>query len=100
MYALADFYQVEELKELAKNKFIGAVELGWKSDQLGAALHTIFTTTPSTDRGLRDVAVSILRNHIEVVDLPSVSSVLREIPDLAFEALRAHRDTMRKGVFG
>jgi len=94
MYGIADFYQIQDLKDLAKQNFQNNISVGWASPSLAEALHIVFHSTPSTDRGLRDIVISTLGEHIEVVDIEAVSNIIRTIPDLAFEVLKAHRAKM------
>lgn len=64
MYALADRMMIHGLKELAQTKvkhgFIGYLD----PDSYASVITDIYTTTPSNDRGLRDLAVDFTLNYI------------------------------------
>jgi len=64
VYAIADKYDIHELKELAKDKFEGLVKEQWKEDAFPEALRAVYETTPVTDRGLRDIAAQVAYDNI------------------------------------
>lgn len=67
MYAMADKYDVDGLKELAKHKLFQ--QLGCcDPDELPIpglilAIKLIYTSTPNSDRGLRDLLTPVLIDH-------------------------------------
>ena len=63
MYALADKYEIWALKELAKQKSIKALETDWKEGSFLSALQLVWTTTPYSDRGLRDCYLPVITAH-------------------------------------
>ena len=63
IYALADKYEITVLKEVAKEKTIVAIETKWKKECFLVAIHNVWTTTPSSDRGLRRCYISIIAKH-------------------------------------
>lgn len=69
MYSMADKYDVKALKEIVKHKFSqDMVELEvHQVDDLVHAINIIYTTTLSSDRGLRDVLAPALRRHKDLL---------------------------------
>ena len=63
VYALADKYDVTTLKSLAKHKFEKAMNDCWNADAFSGIALQIYTTTPSSDRGLRDCAKVLMEKH-------------------------------------
>ncbi|KAF2422098.1 hypothetical protein EJ08DRAFT_665002 [Tothia fuscella] len=77
MYALADFYATPSLKILAKKKLLERKPL--LDSTYAEAVIVIYTTTPETDRGLRNVMTSIFRTKELLIplvkDLLGMSSI-------------------------
>lgn len=94
MYSLADYYKIEGLKELAKTKFRASTEKHWDSPELGQAVYIVFTSTLSKDRGLRQVVKEIFQKHPRIMGKPEIESVMRELPDLAYDLLMITRDLL------
>ena len=76
VYALADYLGMQPLKQIVKKKFSEALKEDWEVVSFTKALRTIYTTTPASDRGLRDAAKAhltahkkSLRNHKGFTDL-------------------------------
>ena len=67
VYALADKYDVTTLKPLAKQKFEKAMADCWNTDAFSGVALQIYTTTPSSDRGLRDCAKVLMEKHKEAL---------------------------------
>ena len=65
VYTLADKLDIGDLKILAKAKFKAAVSGRWPLPQFPAIVHEIFTNTPSTDKGMRNIAIETCAEHIE-----------------------------------
>jgi hypothetical protein len=93
MYALADFYGVFTLKELAIKKFRGVVQAHWNSKEFAQAVQVVYTTTVAKDSGLRQVVKDVLMNHNELLKKPEIQAVLREVSGLAFEILMEKQKT-------
>ncbi|KAF2417106.1 hypothetical protein EJ08DRAFT_703502 [Tothia fuscella] len=89
MYALADFYGIQGLKELAKEKYRTAMVISWKTKEAVKSMELAWNSTPSDDRGLRDIVVRTVVSQIEMVGMPDVETLLRELPDLSFEILKS-----------
>ena len=76
VYKLADYLDIPTLKSIVKKKFSEALREDWEVVSFTKALRTIYTSTPASDRGLRDVAKAhltahkkSLRNHKGFMDL-------------------------------
>ena len=63
VYKLADYLDIQPLKHLFKKKFSEALKEDWEVVSFTKALRTIYTGTPPSDRGLRDVARGCLTAH-------------------------------------
>jgi len=91
MYAVADFYNVSGLKELANKKFRDTAREHWDSNDFAKAVEVVYTTTPPKDRGLRQVVKYVLRNHRGLLDKPEIDTIMKEVPDLSYDVLRGIR---------
>ena len=76
VYKLADYLDIQPLKHVVRKKFSEALKEDWEVVSFTKALRTIYTSTPASDRGLRDVAKGhltahrkSLRNHKGFMDL-------------------------------
>ncbi|MCJ1286488.1 hypothetical protein MMC26_005834 [Xylographa opegraphella] len=77
MYAIGDRYGIDSLKDLAKLKFVTTVyKDGASSGTFPKLLEYVYTSTPDSDRGLRDhiqhicgLSAKILMMHQDVIDL-------------------------------
>lgn len=58
VYALADKYDIPELKSLAKAKFSTLVGAQSSVQELSAITNAVFTTTPESDLGLREIVIN------------------------------------------
>lgn len=92
MYALADYYNIPGLKDLAKTKFCQAAQIHWNSPEFGEVIEIIFTSTPSGDRGLRQAVKEIIQGHLSVMEKPEIESIMRELPDFAYDLLMIMRE--------
>ena len=63
VYSIADKYDVPALKSQAKQKFKTTVETCWDMDDFPYAVAQVYNSTPSVDRGLRDVVVAVACKH-------------------------------------
>ncbi|KNG50713.1 hypothetical protein DDE82_003395 [Stemphylium lycopersici] len=89
MYEIADKYNVTGLKELVKEKFNRACQNFWDDANFAIAAHHAFSTTPETDKGLRDVVSKTIAEHMEaLVKKPEVETLLTEFNGLAFRLLK------------
>lgn len=66
VYALADKYNISELKILAKAKFATLVEGYASLEDISTIASAVFTTTPSSDSGLREIVIKACSNRVEI----------------------------------
>jgi hypothetical protein len=59
VYALADKYDIPALKILATTKFEAVAKDGWNTTDFPRSIKVMYESTPSNDRGLRDVALRV-----------------------------------------
>lgn len=76
VYAMADKYEVENLKDFAIAKFQEATSNDWKSPSFAYAADLVFRTTPSTDQGLRQIVTNTLEQHRQLVEYAEIRSLL------------------------
>lgn len=68
MYALAGRYQFDaEMKDHCIRRFTAEADAHWKDDSFADACLFVFTSTPDSDRGLRDAVISIAYSNIAVL---------------------------------
>ena len=65
VYAVAEKYDIPDLKDLAKGKFQSLARSKWPHDSFYALAEKVFSTTPDTDMGLRQVVLDICEKHSE-----------------------------------
>ena len=84
MYALADGYEVKDLKEEALWKFEKAMDAqkghGAELTSVVEVIPSVYETTPIGDRGLRDIVVAFGAKNLER---------LKDLPDFKIAATRA-----------
>ncbi|KAM0420461.1 hypothetical protein ACHAPT_011753 [Fusarium lateritium] len=84
VYQIADKYDVKSLKEHVKDKFDAAIAIGWPMGDFPLAITVAYITTPSEDRGLRDLIVKT--SHYNINSLMKKGyffEVLRNTADFA-----------------
>ena len=65
VYQVADKYGVLKLKQRAKEKFEKIIEACWGMDDFPLTITEAYSSTPKTDRGLRDPLIRTALKHIE-----------------------------------
>lgn len=65
VYALADKYDIDLLKELAHTKFQIRTADEWAVSEIVNVLQNVYTTTPTTDRRLRTVMLQVCLRYME-----------------------------------
>jgi speckle-type POZ protein len=89
VYGIADKYDVTTLKLQAKEKFEKAAETCWRMDDFPHAITEVYSSTPATDRGLRDVVTRVVRRHIDVfLEKQEFNNVLEETVGFAADVTR------------
>lgn len=72
VYAMAEKFDIPELKALAKEKFLKCAQ-GWPLPDFPSVVHEALTSTPESDQGLRGILNEILAEHVE--EVCSISSL-------------------------
>ena len=67
VYAIAEKYDIPELKELAKRKFQTLASSKWSHDDFHAVTEVVFSTTPDGDMGLRQVVLDVCEGHFQEI---------------------------------
>ena len=67
VYSIADKYDIEGLKVMAKAKFQGLARMAWGCKDYPAVVAKVFDTTPDTDMGLRDIVGLACADHIDEI---------------------------------
>jgi hypothetical protein len=93
MYQLADKYDITDLASLAKKNYNALLTQSWDASSFLDSLVCVYTTTPDSDRGLRDVAAYHAKLHgRELEESPTLWNKLiglREvIPSFTLDVLR------------
>ncbi|KAL8920630.1 MAG: hypothetical protein Q9208_006112 [Pyrenodesmia sp. 3 TL-2023] len=65
VYALAEKYDIQTLKTLAKDNFAACSMGKWDDESLYTVLEAVYEITPTTDRGLRDVISEICARQLD-----------------------------------
>jgi len=66
------------LKALALQKFRPSAEHCWDSGEFAQAVHTVYTTTPGSDVGLRDIVVATILEHMSLLTKPEIEATMKE----------------------
>ncbi|KAF2470994.1 uncharacterized protein BDR25DRAFT_28881 [Lindgomyces ingoldianus] len=88
LYELADKYQVMGLKSLVREKFILACQSFWNTSKFPIAAEIVFATTPEEDKGLREVVVSTISDHMILLKQPEMESLMVTYNGLAYGLLK------------
>lgn len=80
MYAMGDKYQFAALMELARSKFVAAIdETDFTLDDLVAAIDVVYSTTPDSDYGLRKHVVYKAQSQMQQLkQLPSFKEIFEK----------------------
>jgi hypothetical protein len=100
VYSLTDKYFVKGLKDTARDKFESCMRDAFASSPFYDAVEVVFSTTPDTDAGLRDLVIRRIseeKNKCYLAANPGLDKALKETPDLAYGVLR-YEDTLQYGV--
>ena len=90
VYAIAEKYDIPELKQLAREKFIASFSQNRPPKNLSAIAKAVFETTPSGDEGLRQIVIQeCLHWRHDWMKDPVFMSILKETGDLATGILTA-----------
>ncbi|KAL8896809.1 MAG: hypothetical protein Q9207_007526 [Kuettlingeria erythrocarpa] len=104
VYALAEKYDVKTLKTLAKARFASRSVGKWDDESVCAVLEVVYATTPTSDRGLRDIISEICARQLDETQMIPLGSsrlmsrwrfqaLVHKDPSLAVDLLNlTHRD--------
>ncbi|KAL8930453.1 MAG: hypothetical protein Q9208_000637 [Pyrenodesmia sp. 3 TL-2023] len=103
VYALAEKYDIEDLKDLAKETFGYRLTLQkWAHEDLFTVLEVVYRTTPFSDRGLRDIisvvcAYEIDDTRADLRKSPRFQEVMSRDATMAFDVL-VRADDIRRSL--
>lgn len=91
MYALGDKYQVEGLSSLAKEKFECCLHHHAQTEDFIAAVQIAYSTTPDSNRGLRNSVMEAFRTHFQtdIASIPGAETKLDSIDELSFLLIKS-----------
>jgi len=90
VYIIADKYDLQDLKALAKNKYEEVVPENWNSTTFVASLKLLYEDILESDRLLKYVAVETAGEHAkELVDRGEFVALCSEHGELAFDVLKS-----------
>jgi hypothetical protein len=91
MYALGDKYQVEGLSQLAKEKFESCIDHHAHSEDFISAVQIAYSSTPESNRGLRDAVLSAFRVQFrtDISQIPGAEAKLDSIDELSFLLIKS-----------
>ena len=88
MYAIGDKFDTASLKAMALKRFNRGCLAHWNTDEFAAAAHHVFTSTPDTDMGLRDIVAETISDHMDIFQKPAVEALTEKFHSLAIAVLR------------
>ncbi|KAI9701786.1 MAG: hypothetical protein M1836_001130 [Candelina mexicana] len=90
LYAFGYNFAIPKLQELTATKFNEAVRDrdSWATENLPTLITKVYTSTPPTERGLRDVISEISALHIALlIPIPEFVEVMNKVPEVAMDVL-------------
>lgn len=95
VYAIADKYFIEGLKQMAKEKFQSQAESLLFVGQFAEIIRELYGSTMSSDRGLRDIVSRICAQQGKtIIDSPHLSASIVENGEFGLDILR---ETVKNG---
>ncbi|CAK4034960.1 hypothetical protein AC578_3782 [Lecanosticta acicola] len=91
IYSAAAKYSIGGLKTLALDKFKIQRTRHWDSPEFPEAIHVVYSSTPATDKDMREAMADTLGWHGSLLDKPEVEVAIMEINGLAYELLKRSR---------
>ncbi|KAI9765219.1 MAG: hypothetical protein M1840_007711 [Geoglossum simile] len=82
VYAIADKYGIIELKQLAKRRFERWAGQNWSHKDFPVIVREVFKSTPSSDRGLRDIVCRVSADNVKELVEKKQAEYLKEIGDI------------------
>lgn len=88
MYAIADKYDIKGLQSLSRDKFKLAAANNWNHSDLPSAIYTVYTSTPDSNMGLRDIVANLISDHMSLLRKSEVEALMRDFNGLAFDLFK------------
>ncbi|MCJ1450412.1 hypothetical protein MMC28_000743 [Mycoblastus sanguinarius] len=102
VYAIAEKYDIPELKELAKTKFTEILGIGILTPDIPMVVDAVFTITPDTDSGLRGVVIGACTRWAKtLVKDDGLNCMLKDHGELGLGVIRqmlGKRDALLKDL--
>jgi hypothetical protein len=96
VYTLAEKCWIDDLKDVAIQKFRVAASQDWNLYDFVSAAREVYTGTVDTDRGLKDVIVNTLCDRRGIMDDKVVKDLVKELHPLAYDmVLYMHNQNRR-----
>ncbi|KAI9862326.1 MAG: hypothetical protein M1813_004802 [Trichoglossum hirsutum] len=64
VYAVAEKYDIKDLKELARSRFSTWASENWNHSEFSMMIQEVYDSTPDSDRGLRDIVEAIVKKNV------------------------------------
>lgn len=87
MYEMAEKYEISGLKSLCIEKYTRACAKFWDDVKFAESAYHAFSTTPTRDKGLRNVVCKTISKHMELLEKPEIEDLMNEFNGLAFGLL-------------
>jgi hypothetical protein len=97
VYALADKYDIPALKILATTKFEALATDSWNTTDFPHSIKVMYESTPSDDRGLRDVALRLAaeNSHALFEDNEEFHAMIGEVAEFGKDLAHALSDCVK-----
>ncbi|KAI7103774.1 hypothetical protein KC340_g7823 [Hortaea werneckii] len=97
VYALGSKYQIPSLQSASLKKFEEAANLVWATDEFVHAVHLVHSTTPDSDKGLRDITARVILEHDnELCNKPAMEAVIKSFDGLAYNLMKEQTKRPKK----
>lgn len=87
MYALAEFYNVPALKELALEKFNRVIQDNSEPDRFLDGVEEAYESPIQEDRGLCDIIVNFFYKHSDLLNEERMQDITQDTNSLAYDLL-------------
>ncbi|KAF2655627.1 hypothetical protein K491DRAFT_758086 [Lophiostoma macrostomum CBS 122681] len=92
MYEIAEKYDIQDLKKLAKEKFDFLCDSYWDDPLFHEVAKHVFTATVDTDMGLRDAIINTISIRPQLVKEAGIKEFLADNPTVAVSVLERRVD--------
>jgi hypothetical protein len=89
MYEMGEKYNVDGLKDLAREKFGRSCKHFWDDPVFAIAANHAFSTTVEEDTGLRRIVSSTILEHMDLIEKPEIGLLMLQFNGLALGILQA-----------